>query len=57
MNTEIISGLKIGDTIRAMYITIEGMNSAGISTMSEQFDINQIRDGNMRNMNSQFGGG
>lgn len=34
-NTEIISGLKLGDTIKAMYITVEGMTSAGISTTAE----------------------
>lgn len=45
VNTEIISWLSLWDTIKAMYITLEGMTSAGISTQQETFDMTQMWGG------------
>ena len=56
MRTEITDGLQLGDRIRAMYITMEGMMNAGISVEAETLDLQQLQQQNMRNMNSQYGG-
>ena len=57
MRTEILSGLTMGDTIRAMYITLEGMNNAGISTQQQTLELEDLQQNNMRNMSRQYGGG
>jgi hypothetical protein len=46
----------LGDTIKAMYISMEGMNSAGISTVQESIDFGDLQQNNMRGMNGQYGG-
>ncbi|MDR0282516.1 MAG: HlyD family efflux transporter periplasmic adaptor subunit [Candidatus Peribacteria bacterium] len=55
-NTEIIEGIQLGDTIKAMYMTDEGMISAGISLESQNIDLQTLQQQNMRNMNAQYGG-
>jgi hypothetical protein len=40
-----------------MYISIEGMNNAGISTVQESVSLEDLQQNNMRNMNRQYGGG
>jgi hypothetical protein len=51
-----MSGLNLGDTIKSMYITTEGMNSVGISTVQESIDFGDIQQNQMGNMNRQYGG-
>jgi hypothetical protein len=50
VNTEVISGLSLGDTIKAMYITLEGMTDVGVSTSSDSM----MMWGDLRGM---WGGG
>jgi hypothetical protein len=51
----------LGDTIKAMYITVEGMESAGISTVQEELNIEDVmrrnQQNNGRNMGGTQGGG
>ena len=55
MRTEVTSGLQLGDRIKALYITTEGMLNAGITLESETLDLQQLQQQNMRTMNNQYG--
>ncbi|MDR2541456.1 MAG: hypothetical protein LBD11_07010 [Candidatus Peribacteria bacterium] len=45
--------MNLGDTIRPMYITIEGMSNAGISTVAEKLDIEEMQQQQERAMERQ----
>jgi len=46
----------MGDTIRSMYMSLEGMTSAGLTVESQEINISQIQQSNMGNMQRQYGG-
>ncbi|MDD2537719.1 MAG: biotin/lipoyl-binding protein [Candidatus Absconditabacteria bacterium] len=56
-NTEVLSGLAIGDKIKAMYITEEGMSSAGIISTQGQINLGTMGGGGMGGGFSPAGGG
>ncbi|MDR2415230.1 MAG: hypothetical protein LBD75_01060 [Candidatus Peribacteria bacterium] len=55
-----MSGLALGDKIKAMYITLEGITSAGISTVAEEVNLEKMMERNQQNtvrsMERQAGG-
>jgi hypothetical protein len=55
-----LSGLALDDRIKAMYMTMEGLTNAGISTVQEKLDLEDLRNrgqqNTTRNMGNQGGG-
>jgi deoxyadenosine/deoxycytidine kinase len=43
----------LGDTIKAMYITVEGMTNAGITTVAEKLSIEDMQQQQERAMERQ----